>query len=57
MAALLDVLQLVVVENHSIAPKSGIQPGEEKLAKHYYKPSLFPLDSHIWKSNEANAYV
>jgi len=47
MAAPLDVLQLVVVDNHSIAPKSGIQPGEEKLTKHYYKPSLFPLDSHM----------
>jgi len=43
----LDVLQVVGVGNHSIAPKSWVQSGEEKLVKYYYKPFLCPLDSRI----------
>ena len=52
----LDVLQVVVVGNHSIAPGSWFQPGE-KLGKHYYEPSLCLLDSRTWKSGEINGYV
>ena len=57
VATPLDILQIVVVDNHSIAPESRIQPNKGKLGKHYYKPSLRPLDPRIWKSDEINWYV
>ena len=44
---LVGTLQGVVVDNHSIAPESWIQPMEDKLGKRCYKPFLRPLDSHI----------
>jgi len=51
----LDPLRGVVVDNHGIASESWIQPTEE-LEKRCYKPSLFPLDLRIWKSDEVNWY-
>ena len=52
-----DPLRGVVIDNYGIAPGSRIQPTEEKLGKRCYKPSLFPLDSRMWKSDEVNGYV
>lgn len=51
-----DALLGVVVNNHSIAPKSFLQPRGEKPRKCGYKPFLCPLDSH-GKSDEVNGDV
>jgi len=45
-----DTLRGVIVDNYGIASESWVQPTEE-LVKCCYKPSLFPLDLRIWKSD------
>jgi len=52
----LDPLRGVVVDNHGIAPESQVQP-MKKLGKFWDKPSLFILDSRMWKPDKVNRYA